>query len=203
MGATDGWLNLWQRGDDGGPSVCGPIQVHNLLHPLFEPFGEGWGWTHSENPQSDIAALPLIGPPETDIANTYYFDSLNDSMILPFDQAGLLPLGTETIMIGYPGGQPEPGTQYPQFLYGLTVERPAEQGGRPTDAVHIPTTQGSSGSPILVNKTGEPLQAATWDSIAVLGVVHAIDDEFAIYVRAQEILMLKQHLSEWLEDFEW
>lgn len=147
-GAVSAEFNLTLRGQDGGPLVGQHITID------LDQFESRW--VPHPDPQVDLCVMP-IAPLLSEAAaagKTFFFVSLEESL-LP-TEAELSDLSTleEILMIGYPNGIWDATNNMPILRRGITATHPnLDYEGRKEFMIDAACFPGSSGSPVFLFNT--------------------------------------------------
>lgn len=172
-GAVEGRFWLTQKDVNGDPLVG---QHLTLALSNFESL-----WLGHPDPNVDLCVMP-IGPllqKAADGGTTFFFGTLDDSLIpsiADLDELGALE---EIVMVGYPNGIWDSRNNQPILRRGVTATHPnIDYEGRAEFLIDAACFPGSSGSPVLLlnqggwtTRNGGTVMGGT--RVKLLGVLYA------------------------------
>lgn len=111
------------------------------------------------HPSEDLAFFPLeqlLNPIVPLISPlTFFFKSINESIIPSIEQTEAFSASEDVTMVGYHSGKYDSINNYPLFRYGKTASHPAvDFDGKKRGMIDVPCLPGSSGSPVFVLNEG-------------------------------------------------
>lgn len=170
--SLEGKFNLTQRDENNSPIIS--------RHHCFIVNNFMSNWIFHPDPNVDLCIMPiypLLAESEKN-GKTFFFISLDKSLIPTPEELSNLTLLEEIVMVGYPNGIWDKLNNMPILRKGITATHPnINWNGKPEFMIDAACFPGSSGSPVfLFNQGSYPVKSGgitIGSRVKLLGILYA------------------------------